>query len=57
MDPQNETVVWGMAMAADGLGDKPLANDYYRLYLQLPGDTTIDSRVKVAEQRLVEPLY
>ncbi len=57
VDPQNETVVWGMAMAADGLGDKPLANDYFRLYLQLPSDTTVESRVRVAEQRLVEPLY
>ena len=57
IEPQNESIVWGMAMSADGLGDRPLANDYFRLYLQLPGDVTQNKRADVAERRLSQPLY
>ena len=55
--PQMEPVVWGMAMAADGLGDRPLAKDYYRLYLKLLGNTIKAERSAFAEKKLKEPLY
>jgi Flp pilus assembly protein TadD len=55
--PQNETIIWGMAMAADNLGDKPLAKDYFRLYLKLPNDTLNADRSRVAEKKIRESLY